>query len=151
MSEEPFAKRKASKAEGVTNGIAGDLAVKADDLAASRVGEIVVNVEQFHSDNNLRDARLRQDYLASNEFPLASITVDELDGLDGKVEEGREYSFTMEGEVTVKDITRPASFDVTATLADGEIEATAVTEAKLSDFDAGPISIAVWLKPSAFS
>ena len=27
--------------------------------AASRVGQIVVNVEQLHSDNNLRDARMR--------------------------------------------------------------------------------------------
>jgi polyisoprenoid-binding protein YceI len=140
--EETFAKRKSSKAKGLTNGIAGDLAIKADDLAASRLGEIVVNVEQFHSDNNLRDARIRQDYLSSNEFPLASFTVDELDGLDGKLEEGREYSFTMEGEVTVKEITKPASFDVTATMADGEVRATATTEAKLSDFDAGPISIA---------
>jgi len=140
--QEEFAGRDSSKAKGVTNGIAGDLAINAGDLAASRLGEIVVNVEQFHSDNNLRDARIRMDYLSSNEFPLATFTVRELDGLEGKLEEGRAYSFTMEGEVTVKDITKPASFDATATLTDGEIKATATTEAKLSDFDAGPISIA---------
>ncbi len=50
----------AQHAEGSTNGIAGDLAVNTANPGASRVGEIVVNVEQLHSDNNLRDARMRQ-------------------------------------------------------------------------------------------
>jgi polyisoprenoid-binding protein YceI len=140
--QEKFAKRDSSKAKGVTNGIAGDLAINTGDLAASRVGEIVVNVEQFHSDNNLRDARIRQDFLSSHEFPLARLEVTEVEGLDGALEEGREYSFTMTGDVTIKETTEPADFDVTASVEDGKVTATATTKTKLSTFDAGPISIA---------
>jgi polyisoprenoid-binding protein YceI len=51
--------QSAHHAVGTTNGIAGDLAVNRADPKASRVGQIVVNVEQLHSDNNLRDARMR--------------------------------------------------------------------------------------------
>ncbi|MCB0971152.1 MAG: hypothetical protein KDA97_06495, partial [Acidimicrobiales bacterium] len=47
--QEQFAGKDTSTATGVTNGIAGDIAVNADDLAASRVGEIVADIEQFHS------------------------------------------------------------------------------------------------------
>ena len=57
--EEKLFGQDAHEAKGTTNGIAGDIAVNATDPAASRVGQIVVNVEQLHSDNNLRDARLR--------------------------------------------------------------------------------------------
>jgi len=51
--------RGVSKAQGTTNGISGDIALNPSHPASSRVGQIVVNVEQLHSDNNLRDARMR--------------------------------------------------------------------------------------------
>ena len=129
-------------AKGVTNAIAGDLAISDGDLAASRVGDIVVNVEQFTSDNNLRDARLRQDYLASHEHPLATFSVDHLDGLEGPFVEGKPERFAMEGRATVKAKTAPATWKVIAVVKDGKLTATATTTAKLSSFDAGPISIA---------
>lgn len=140
--DENFAGKKTSTAEGVTNGLAGDVAINADDLAKSRVGKIVANVEQFHSDNNLRDSRLRQDYLESARFPLATFEVSEISGLDGKLTEGESRDFTMTGAVTVKGETAKATFDATATLTDGTLKATATTDAKLSRFGAGPISIA---------
>lgn len=140
--QETFVGKKASTATGVTNGIAGDLAINRADLAASRVGDIVVNIEQFHSDNNLRDARIRQDFLSSNRYPLATFSLDTITGLDGELEEGRSYSFTMDGTVAIKDTEAPARFDVTARMDDGRLVATATTTAKLSRFDAGPISIA---------
>lgn len=140
--EETFVGRKTSTATGVTNGIAGDLALNRADLSASRVGDIVVNVEQFRSDNNLRDARIRQDFLSSHRYPLATFSLDAISGLDGALEEGRSYSFTMKGTVAIKDTTAPATFDATARFEDDRLVATATTTAKLSRFDAGPISIA---------
>ena len=140
--DETFAGRKTTTATGTTSGIAGDLAINATDLASSRVGDIVVNVEQFHSDNNLRDARIRQDFLASHRFPLATFSVDQLTGLTGTLTEGKTYTFTMTGDVTLKDTTAPATWNVTAKVEDGRLVATATTTAKLSRFKAGPISIA---------
>lgn len=140
--EERLGGRASGTATGSTSGIAGDLAIDEADLAASRVGQIVVNVEQFESDNNLRDARIRQDFLSSNRYPLATFDVEALDGLAGPLVEGETHTFTMDGHATVKDITAPATWDVTAGVDDGELRATAVTTALLSRFDAGPISIA---------
>jgi polyisoprenoid-binding protein YceI len=140
--QEEFAGRPTSTAIGSTNGIAGDVALNAKDLAASRVGEIVVNVEQFTSDNNLRDARLRAEFLESAQYPLASFALEEIDGLEGELVAGETYDFTIEGAVTVKGQTVRATFDASASLDDGELTATATTEAKLSRFGAGPIRIA---------
>ena len=132
----------ARTASGSTQGIAGDIALAEDDLAKSRVGSIVVDIEQFRSDNNLRDARIRQDFLQSHRYPLATFDVDTIEGLDGVLEEGRSYPFTMEGSVTVKDTPAPATWKATAEVTDGVLKAEATTTAKLSRFDAGPISIA---------
>ena len=139
---ENFAGKETSTATGSTSGIAGDIAVNADDLAKSRVGEIVADVKQFASDNNLRDARLRQDFLESDRYPLARFEVMEIEGLDGPLTAGTMYPFTMTGVVTVKDESVKATFDATAEVDGGALTATATTEAKLSRFGAGPIRIA---------
>ncbi len=139
---ERLAGAKTSTATGVSNGIAGDLAINTGDTSQSRVGDIVVNIEQFTSDNNLRDARIRHDYLASHDHPLATFSMDTLDGLDGPLVDRKPERFTMTGDATVKAITRPTTWDVSAVVKDDEFTATASTTIKLSDFDAGPISVA---------
>ena len=145
---ETFAGRKSSTATGVTNGLAGDLAVNEADLATSRVGTIVANVEQFHSDNNLRDARIRQDFLQSHRFPLAQFKLDRITGLSGKLVAGKSYPFTIDGFVTIKETTVRATFEGTAKVDGSTLTATATTKAKLSRFDAGPISIAGLVRTS---
>lgn len=140
--QEEFAGRDTSTATGVTNGIAGDIAIDPTDLSATRIEEIVANVEQFHSDNNLRDARLRQDFLESSRYPLITVSDVEIDGLEGELVEGEPQDFTITAAVTVKDETVETTFDATAELTDGALTATATTTAKLSRFGAGPIRIA---------
>jgi len=140
--QEKFAGKETSSATGTTNGIAGDIAIDPSDLGAARLGTVVVNLEQLHSDNNLRDARLRLDYLESHEHPLATFEVDEVSGLDGKLVEGEAHDVELTGDLTVKEITKPATFTGTASLDDGALKAKVSTKAKLSDFDAGPINIA---------
>ena len=140
---EHFAGRSSdATATGTTNGIEGDLAVDPVHASAARVGVIVANLEQLHSSNNLRDARLRQDFLQSHEFPLGRFTTSSIDGLPAKVEDGRTYRFTMDGKATIKDVTAPVTWHGTASLDNGELKATAVTRTKLSTFDVGPISLA---------
>lgn len=140
--QETFAGHPSSKATGTTNGIAGDFSVHAADLSKTRVGTIVANVEQFHSDNNLRDARIRQDFLQSARYPLARFTMRSVTGLRGKLVQGKAYPFTMTGALTVKGTTVMATFHGTAKVQGQVLTATASTTAKLSRFGAGPIEIA---------
>ena len=141
VDEKLFGK-STGRAEGTTNGIAGDIAINAEDPAASRVGQIVVNVEQLHSDNRLRDARIRAENLESNEFPLASLTVSDLIGMPDSITPGEEYDFTMEGELTIKQVPSPVTWDVTASVDGGVLRLSAVAELKMSTLGIGPISIA---------
>jgi polyisoprenoid-binding protein YceI len=132
----------AHKAVGTTNGIAGDLALNATHPSASRVGQIVVNVEQLHSDNNLRDARIRAGNLDSHDYPLANLTVAGLTGLPSSITEGTSYHFTMLSQLTVKKTPAPVTWAVDAIVSGGKLTATATTKVKMSTFGIGPISIA---------
>jgi polyisoprenoid-binding protein YceI len=132
----------AGHAKGTTNGIAGDIAVDASQPSASKVGEIVADVEQLHSDQDLRDARIRKDFLESRTHPLATFTTSGFSGLPPEIVTGRSYRYTMVGTAHVKDTTAPISWDVTASVAKGALVATAVAHTKLSTFGAGPISVA---------
>ncbi len=129
-------------AKGSTNGIAGDIALNRTNPSASRVGEIVANVEELHSDNRLRDARIRQDYLSSHDFPLASLTVASLRGMPATVADGQTYHFTMATQLTVKKIAKPVTWDVDGSVANGKLTATATAHVKLSTWDVGPINLA---------
>jgi polyisoprenoid-binding protein YceI/mono/diheme cytochrome c family protein len=133
----------AHHASGSTNGIAGDLALNSVDPSSSRVGKVVANVEQLHSDNSLRDAQIRQRYLDSQAYPLVSFSTTHLSGLPSSIVDGHSYSFTMSGNLTVRGVTAPATWDVTAKVAaDGVVDATATTTVKMSTFGVGPINLA---------
>ncbi|HEX4492658.1 MAG TPA: YceI family protein [Acidimicrobiia bacterium] len=131
----------AHTAHGTTQGIAGDLAVNESHPSTSRVGKIVVNVEQLHSDNNLRDARIRAANLDSHDYPLVSLSVSKLSGLPARIENGHTYHFAMSSQLTVKGTSAPASWSVDAKVEGGKVTATAITHVKLTQWGVGPISI----------
>lgn len=140
--EEKLFGQDAHEAEGSTNGISGDLAINTEDPAASRVGQIVVNVEQLHSDNDLRDARLRAANLGSHDYPLAYLTVSDLTDMPAKVTPGEPTHFKLNSQLTVRKTPAPVTWDVDATLDGGTLDATATAKVKMSTFGIGPISIA---------
>ncbi len=129
------------QAVGTTNGIAGDLAINSNAPATSRVGQIVVNVEQLHSDNSLRDARMRESYLGSHTFRFAYLSTTALSGMPATVVEGRAYHFQLLGALKVKQKLAPVTWDVTATVSGGKLTATATTHVKMSAFGIGPINL----------
>ena len=131
-----------STARGATPAVAGDIAVDMVDPAASRVGTIVVNVEMFESDSNLRDRRIRHDFLESTHFPYAEFTPTAIDGLPAAVADGTSHELTISGDLLVKETTAPATFAGSVTITPDELRATLASTVLMSDFDVGPIDIA---------
>ncbi len=131
-----------SRARGRTSGIAGDVVVNTTEPGKSRMGRIVVNVEQLRSDNSLRDARVRATNLESHRIPLAYLDGADLHGLPSSIVDGRRYRFTMPSRLTVKQKAAAATWAGDAGLKDGKLLATATTTVKMSTFGIGPISVA---------
>ena len=140
--DERIVGQSAHTAHGSTSGMAGDIAVNAADPAASRVGQIVVDVRQLHSDNDLRDARIRQDYLESAAHPLASLNVTALDGLPSATATSGPAHFTLTGDLLAGPNPTPTTWQGEATVAGGKLTATATTVVKMSALGIGPINLA---------
>ena len=128
---------------GTTPSVAGDIAVNVEDPAASRMGTIVVNVEQFESDSNLRDKRIRHDFLESTHFPYATFQATGIEGLPDAVDgEGATTAeLTVTGDLTIKETTAPVTFTGTATVTEDRLEASVSGTVVMSTYDIGPIHV----------
>ena len=133
----------AHHATGSTNGIAGDLALNAADPSASRVGKIVVNVEQLHSDNNLRDAAAPPALPRVADHPLVTFSTTKLTGLPSTVVDGPDLHVHDVGQpdrARRRPLRRPGRSPPRSSK--GKLDATATTTVKMSTFGVGPINLA---------
>lgn len=128
-------------ATGTTRGIAGDIALNTTAPSKSRIGDIVINVQQLTSDQQLRDERLRHDYLESNDYQTATFAPTKLDGLPNTVEPDTDYDFTITGDLTVKETTKPATLTATGSLKGNALTIEATTTVSLTEFGIGPINM----------
>lgn len=100
---------------GVTDQVAGQIAVNFSDLSTTQVGAIQVNARTFVTDNNFRNNAIRNRILFTDEFEFITFTPTAVNGLPENIEVGQEVSFEIVGDLTVRDITQEATFTVTAT------------------------------------
>ena len=128
-------------AVGRTQGVSGDIFVHLDRPAASRLGEIVIDVSQFTSDETRRDNFIRRNGLQSALFPLAHFVPTAIRGLPEELVAGEPVSFMVSGDLTVKDVTLPVTWSVTARQDADQITGSAETQILMSDFGVGPIRI----------
>jgi len=133
-------------AVGVTNNVNGTIQANLQNPPASTLGEFTIDVSQFTSDSSRRDNAIRNNWLESARFPTAVFKPTSIAVLPGSYEEGKDYSFQVTGDLTVKETTRPVTFDVTAKLTGDTLSGKATTTILLSDFNVGPISILGVLK-----
>lgn len=129
-------------AVGVTTQITGSIQVDAAAPQNSIIGRIGVNISQFKSDSARRDGVIRDRFLESGKFPLAIFMPTRIENLPTHYGAGEEITFRVTGDLTVRQVTRPATFDVRAKLANESLTGSATTTILMSDYGVGPIQLA---------
>lgn len=127
---------------GVTPALNGEVTVDLANPQGSQIGPLTVDISQFTSDSGRRDNALRGRYLESAQYPIVTFTPTQIDGLPAAYTPGEQISFQVTGDLTIREVTRPATFDVTVQLVEDALQGQANTEFLMSDFGFGPISIA---------
>ena len=127
---------------GITNEVNGEILVDRENPQNSSIEVITVDVSQFKSDNQRRDNAIRERFLQSAQYPIVEFTAQEIQGLPESYEPGEEITFQITGEVTIRDITKPVTFEVKMVGNEDKITGEATTTILMSDFGFGPISIA---------
>jgi polyisoprenoid-binding protein YceI len=120
---------------GSTDQVAGQIAINAADPAQAQVGVIQINARALATDNSFRDRAIRNAILQTDRYELISFTPTELRGLPAQVNLGEPFSFQILGELTIRDVTRPVTFDLSVTpLSPDEISGIATTSLLYRDF-----------------
>jgi polyisoprenoid-binding protein YceI len=128
-------------AVGMTSEINGEIFVDRANPQNSSIGPIAVDISQFTSDSQRRDNAIRERFLESTQFPIALFNPTEIQGLPGSYQEGQPISFQVTGDLTVRGVSRPVTFDVTFVGEGNTMTGEATTMILMSDFGFGPISI----------
>lgn len=116
--------------------VVGQIRIDPADLANSQVGTVLVNARDFTTDSSFRDRAIRGPILDSDAVEFVEFTPTGVDGLEGALEPGADVTFTVTGDLTVRDVTNPATFTVTARVDDsGLLVGFATTTVLRSDYD----------------
>jgi polyisoprenoid-binding protein YceI len=111
---------------GVTNQVAGQLALDLSDLSTAQVGEIRINARALATDNEFRNRAIQNEILQTGTYEFISFVPTAVNGLPASAAVGEEISFTIDGELTIRDITESVTFSVVATaVSDTQISGTA--------------------------
>lgn len=123
---------------GVTDQVAGDIILDFANTAASQVGVIRINVRTLATDEERRDRATRSRILNSAEdrYEFVDFTPTALEGLPGSVSVGDTATFTIVGDLKIRDITSEERFAATVTVvAEDRLEGTAEATILRSTYD----------------
>lgn len=129
-------------AVGTTGVVNGEILVDPANMPSSTVGPITVDISQFVSDNQMRDNRIRREWLESARFPIATFVPTAIEGLLPTLADGQEMQLQITGDLTIKETTRPTTFQATATISGDTLTGFATTQIKMTDFGFDPPNIA---------
>jgi polyisoprenoid-binding protein YceI len=128
-------------AVGTTSGVTGDIQVNFDDPKQTTMGTMTVDVSGFTSDSGRRDNAIRDRFLQSSQFPTVTFVPTVIEGMPETIQPGVEYPLTIRGDLTIRDTTKPATFDAKVTWQDDALTGQALTTVLMSEYGFGPISI----------
>jgi polyisoprenoid-binding protein YceI len=121
---------------GVTNQIAGEVAINPDDLSQVQFGTIQVNARTFITDEDRRNNAIRNRILNTDQYEFITFTPTAITGLNGAGQVGQSYTFEVAGNLTIRDVTQPVTFQITLQAeSDNRLNGTASATIKRSDFN----------------
>jgi polyisoprenoid-binding protein YceI len=127
---------------GRTNAIEGDFQLNISDNQVQLAdNQFTVDLRTLTSDEARRDQRIRNEWLESNRYPWAEFTATAIQDFPANAVEGQDVPFKLVGDMTIRDITRPVTFDIVARLDGNTFTGTATTNLLMRDFGFEPPSI----------
>ncbi|MFW6069995.1 MAG: YceI family protein [bacterium] len=113
---------------GATDQVAGEIAVNLADLSATQIGLIQINARTLATDNSFRNRAIHNEILQTGSYEFITFAPTEIAGLPQSADPGDEVTFTISGDLTIRDVTQSVTFEVTAAaLSENELTGLAST------------------------
>ena len=141
--EEVLASQGFKVATGETSEVVGRIVFDADGAIVADESSIVIQAGTLKTDNDRRDRYVREQTLQTAKFPEIIFRPTSAEGLPSPLSEaGGEVEFTISGDLTIRDQTRPVTWDVTAEFGDS-ITGLAVIDIDFEQFGMDKPRVAV--------
>lgn len=122
-------------AVGATDRIQGSLTLDGAGAVVPAASRFVVELMGLTSDKERRDGYIKRRTLEADAYPLAVLTPTALRDLPSPLPTSGEHAFRLEGNLTVRNETRPTVWVVSATFDGNAITGTATTRITFDDFN----------------
>ena len=120
---------------GATDQVAGEIAVDFSDLSTAQAGILQINARTLTTDNDFRNRALNNQILETGSFEFITFTPTSVVGLPNSVSVGEMVSFSIVGDLTIRDVTNEATFTVEATpVSETQITGSANTTVTRGDY-----------------
>jgi polyisoprenoid-binding protein YceI len=120
---------------GTTDQVAGEIALDPQNPTQTRVGTIQINARTLTTDSEFRNRAIKNQILQTDQYEFITFTPTAITGLPQSGAVGEPYTFQIAGDLTIGDVTRPVTFDVTTSAAtESRLEGTATTTIAYADY-----------------
>lgn len=105
---------------GTSTIVLGEILYDPEDPSSIQVGTVLVNARDFSTDSSNRNRAIRGPILDADTFEFIEFTPTSIDGFDGSG-----AAFSVSGDLTIRDVTNPITFEVTASIDSETVAGTA--------------------------
>ena len=124
-----------SDAVGKTNAITGKVTIHPDGTILPAESQLVVEVSTLKSDRDMRDNFLRRNILQTSQYPQVTFVPTQVSGLSTSLPQSGNFTFQLTGDLTIRDVTKQVTWDVSGEIQGGQITAQASTSFTFEDFN----------------
>lgn len=120
---------------GATKDISGTLVTDANGVIMADQSRFVIGLQSLKSDSSRRDNFLANNVLQTGRFPSAAFAPTTATGLPTPLPASGQGAFELTGDLTIRDVTRTVTWQVTITREGNAISGTATTSFTFKDFN----------------
>lgn len=140
-TEARYQVRELLAANTIENDVIGKTASVVGSISLDQAGKVVpaeskitIDLTGLKTDRDRRDGYVQRNILETAKYPTAEFVVTAITGLPAKLPTSGALSFTLVGDLTLKGVTRPTIWTVTATATPTGMTGTATTKFTFSEF-----------------
>jgi polyisoprenoid-binding protein YceI len=122
-------------AVGETTDVSGTLVLASDGTVVEEESTFTVNLTTLKTDSERRDGYVQRRTLETEQFPEATLVLQELRDLPFPLPTSGTHSFTIQGAMTLHGVTRTTAWEVTANFGENAITGQARTSFTFATFE----------------
>ena len=125
-------------AVGVTKAVSGAIVLGPDGAVVPAASKVTVDLSKLESESGQRDNFVKRNTLQVSRFPNAEFVPTRIEGLPQPLPSSVEVRFKMTGDLTVRGVTKPVTWDVVAQASGQQVSGTATTTVTFQEFGMTP-------------